>query len=161
MTKSKIITALFGFILLGGLALSVSAQTKVSQLGVYSGYAKPVADGWQRISQYVAVRDGTKLAVDYYRPTLKGVLVTTPFPVIWQFTPYRRALYDNDSKVISRQAAALLELTRYGYVMAVADVRGKGASFGFRKAMRERWIHRALRTDGSLRAKFFQSDGTA
>ncbi len=125
-------------IVLLGLVTTVFAQTKVSQPGVYSGYAKQSADGWQRSSQYVAVRDGTKLAVDLYRPTLKGQLVTTPFPVIWQFTPYRRALYDNDGKVVSRQAAALLDLTKYGYVIAVADVRGKGASFGFRKAMHNR-----------------------
>ena len=114
------------------------AQPKVSQPGVYSGYAKQVADGSQRFSQYVTVRDGTKLAVDYYRPTLKGQLVTTPFPVIWQFTPYRRALYDDKGNIISRQAATLLELTKYGYVIAVGDTRGKGASFGFRKAMHNR-----------------------
>ncbi len=115
------------------------AQTeRISKPGVYSGYAKPVADGSQRFSQYVAVRDGVKLAVDFYRPTLKGQLVTTPFPVIWQFTPYRRALYDNAGNVISRQADTLLELTKYGYVIAVADVRGKGASFGFRKSMHGR-----------------------
>ena len=124
-------------LLLGCVSLAVG-QTKVSKPGIYSGYTKQVADGSQRFSQYVTVRDGTKLAVDFYRPTLKGALVTTSFPVIWQFTPYRRALYDDKGNVISRQAAPLLELTKYGYVIAVGDVRGKGASFGFRKAMHGR-----------------------
>ena len=125
-------------LLLGSLSAQIAAQPKVSKPGVYSGYSKKIADGWQRSSQYVAVRDSTKLAVDLYRPTNNGQVVTTPFPVVWQFTPYRRALYDNNGKVISRQAETLLELTKYGYVIAVADVRGKGASYGFRKAMHNR-----------------------
>jgi putative CocE/NonD family hydrolase len=117
---------------------AASAQEKISKPGVYRGYSQPLYDGWQRNGQYVTARDGTKLAVDLYRPTNKGQLVTTPLPVIWQFTPYRRALYDESGKVISRQATTLLELTKYGYVIAVADVRGKGASFGFRKSMHGR-----------------------
>jgi uncharacterized protein len=129
---------LFPAVFLLGLVGAAFAQTKVSQPGNYSGYGKPVADGWQRFSQYVTVRDGTKLAVDTYRPTMNGRLVATPFPVIWQFTPYRRALYDATGKITSRQAEALLALTKYGYVIAVGDVRGKGASFGFRKAMHGR-----------------------
>jgi len=134
----RLIYALMTLALLCGVPVATAAQAKVSRPGVYSGYGQPLYDGWRRSSQYVAVRDGTKLAVDLYRPTDKGQLVTTPYPVIWQFTPYRRALYDDKGNVISRQAATLLELTKHGYVIAVADVRGKGASFGFRQAMHNR-----------------------
>lgn len=43
-------------------------------------------------SEYVAVRDGTKLAVDIYRPVDKdGRVVETPLPVVWMHTPYSRA----------------------------------------------------------------------
>jgi putative CocE/NonD family hydrolase len=133
MTKVLLILLVIGV----GFA-EIQAQPKVSKPGVYSGYSKPLYDGWRRLSQYVATRDGTKLAVDLYRPTDKGQLVTTPLPVVWQFTPYRRALYDDKGEVVSRQAATLLALTKYGYIIAVADVRGKGASFGFRQAMHNR-----------------------
>ena len=53
-------------------------------------------DGWQRTSVYVAARDGTQLALDYYRPTIDGVLHTEPLPVVWRFTPYGRYPANSD-----------------------------------------------------------------
>jgi len=40
----------------------------ISELGRYSGYSKPVYSEWVRTSQYIEVRDGTKLAFDIIRP---------------------------------------------------------------------------------------------
>ena len=37
----------------------------------------------QRSSFYVTVRDGTRLAMDLYRPMANGQPVATPLPVIW------------------------------------------------------------------------------
>jgi hypothetical protein len=121
------------------LAPLTNAQPKISKPGVYSGYSNAIADGWKRTSLYVAVRDGTKLAVDVYRPTQNGRLVETPLPLIWLFTPYRRAVYTKDGKVAAGTGAnGMVQLTKYGYVVAIADVRGKGASFGVRQAPHNR-----------------------
>jgi uncharacterized protein len=50
-------------------------------------------DGHQRTSFYVAVRDGTRLAVDLFQPTSRGVLATDKLPVVWMHTPYNRRTY--------------------------------------------------------------------
>lgn len=92
-------------------------------------------DGWKRYSQYVAMRDGTKLAIDYYRPTRNGVLHPAPLPVVWQFTPYHRFILDENGKIgtdprLARMSEGGEALIRNGYVFASVDVRGYGASFG-------------------------------
>ena len=113
-----------------------NAAAKVSKPGEYSGYASELYDGWKRISRYVTVRDGTRLAIDCYRPTQNGVLVETPLPVAFQFTPYLRASYlrDDSGKISGKRYPddAINRLTTNGYILAVADVRGTGASFGYR-----------------------------
>jgi predicted acyl esterase len=93
-----------------------------------------------RTSLYVPVRDGTRLAVNVYRPAEGGKAANSPLPVIFAFTPYR-ARFRADGEV--REAAlndslALRSLIRAGYVVAVADIRGKGASFGFRRGFQDR-----------------------
>ena len=54
------------------IELLASTQENVSEPGVYTGYSKPSYTEWVRSSEYVAVRDGTKLAVDIYRPAVGG-----------------------------------------------------------------------------------------
>lgn len=103
----------------------------ISEPGRYSGYSAPLYDGVQRTSEYVAAADGTRLAIDVYRPTRGGKVETKPLPVIFQFTPYNRAVRLPDG-TIQPYAKFPMGLIPYGYVLAVADVRGKGASFGTR-----------------------------
>jgi putative CocE/NonD family hydrolase len=101
----------------------------------------PPPTGPFRQSLYVPVRDGTRLAVSVLRPARDGVLVTEPQPVVFAFTPYRARYRDATGRtsgptVVSGPAdAALLE---GGYVLAIADVRGKGASFGARRGFQDR-----------------------
>src|SRR4030042_2357463 len=64
---------------------------KVSSPGKYQGYSAPIYSEWVRSSQYIPARDGTKLAIDIYRPSVGGTPISEPLPVIWTFTPYRRA----------------------------------------------------------------------
>ena len=64
---------------------------RVSRFNEYRGYSTPEYDGWRRFSQYVSTRDGTRLAVDYYRPTKSGELHQEPLPVVWSHTRYQRA----------------------------------------------------------------------
>ncbi len=113
------------------LTLTATAQ-QVSRPGEYSGYSPALYDGYKMTSQYVAVRDGTKLAVDIIRPTLNGVVVDKKLPVVWMNTPYnrRRTNGGGTGTTADSYPGAALDLVKYGYVVAVADMRGNYASFG-------------------------------
>lgn len=134
---------------------------KVSSFGKYQGYSEQLYSEWVRSSQYVAVRDGTKLAVDIYRPAVAGKPVETPYPALFCFTPYRRAYYDSEGKLVISQQRVVDYMTKYGYVVVVGEVRGTGSSFGVRRAMNDRteaqdahdlieWIARQPWCDGKV-----------
>ena len=95
----------------------------------------------ERTSIYVPVRDGTRLAVNIYRPATNAGAVPDRLPVIFVFTPYR-ARSTNERGEVDEAALgdrlALRSLIRAGYVVAVADIRGKGASFGTRRGFQDR-----------------------
>ena len=94
-----------------------------------------------RESLYVPVRDGTRLAVNVYRPAVDGKPVAQRLPVVFAFTPYRARFRADDGKVVEaalQDGLALHSLLRAGYVVAVADIRGKGASFGHRRGFQDR-----------------------
>jgi putative CocE/NonD family hydrolase len=112
-----------------------SAAKRISEPGRYEGYSRVLFDGWVRTSQYVTVRDGTRIAIDLFRPTNKGMLHTTPLPVIWEHRRYQRASATPDGKVqsqLDRVSHPMRNVLLYGYIFAVAEVRGSGASFGVR-----------------------------
>jgi len=114
------------------LALAIPAhatQARESSPGRYEGYAPIVYDGHSMTSQYVSVRDGTRLAIDVFRPTKSGAVATEKLPVLWMHTPYNRRDYRNGLTAANYPGKAL-ELVKYGYVVAVADFRGVYASFG-------------------------------
>jgi len=114
-------------------ALSVQGQERVSRLGEYSGYSQPVYTEWLRSSQYVAVRDGTKLAMDIFRPAQNGQPVLERLPVIWTHHRYHRADAPGGKlTTVLDQMPWLRTVLKYGYVVAAVDVRGSGASFGTR-----------------------------
>lgn len=92
-----------------------------------------------RSSFYVPVRDGTKLAMTLYRPADHGRPVDGRFPVVFSFTPYRARF--KDEKGVHEtflSEPGLKDLVAHGYVVAVADIRGKGASFGHRRGFQDR-----------------------
>jgi len=101
----------------------------------------PQYPDYQRTSLYVPVRDGTRLAVNIYRPANASGVETDRLPVVFAFTPYRARFTDARGQV--QEAAlqdnlAMRSLIRAGYVVAVADIRGKGASFGARRGFQDR-----------------------
>jgi uncharacterized protein len=113
------------------------STNRISRVGEYSGYSLPAYDSWVRESRYIEARDGTRLAVDVYRPTKDGVLEDKPLPVCWTAKRYLRATVDEHGELtgtliggtpIDRPAA--WKLLSHGYVLAAADMRGTGASFG-------------------------------
>ncbi|MCR5879574.1 CocE/NonD family hydrolase [Phenylobacterium sp. J367] len=136
--------AAFG--LLGALPATAPAAERVSRFGAYSGYSTAAYDGWVRTSLYVPVRDGTRLAVDIYRPTRSKALHTEPLPVVWQPKRYQRAVMQpdgvaatlmggRDSPTASYISKSSKTLIRHGYVIASVDRRGTGASFGSRSEL--------------------------
>lgn len=101
----------------------------------------PAPSGPLRQSLYVPVRDGTLLAMNVYRPARDGVPVATRQPVIFSFTPYRARYYDANGKLVELgqlSGGVARALFDAGYVIAVADIRGKGASFGARRGFQDR-----------------------
>ena len=133
--KISWLLAVFSLNLLIGLSAqeNLPATTqKISSPGRYQGYSSPIYSEWVRTSQYVPARDGTRLAIDIYRPSVGGQPVSEPLPVIWTFTPYRRAFKLPDGRILTQiqQMPWVETVLKYGYVIAAADVRGDGASFG-------------------------------
>jgi predicted acyl esterase len=99
-------------------------MAQVSKPGEYSGYSPMIYPETVLNSQYVAMRDGTQLAVDILRPAKGGIAVSTPYPVLWVYNWGSRAL--GEKHTVDNYA----ELVKYGYVVACADARGCGASYG-------------------------------
>ncbi len=120
----------------------VAVFVAVMLLGAAQAVAAEPADAsYARTSLYVPVRDGTRLAVNIYHPAVSGRAVTGPRPVIFAFTPYRARFRDDQGRVVEaalEDRLALRSLLAAGYVVAVADIRGKGASFGHRRGFQDR-----------------------
>ena len=104
---------------------------KVSRPGEYARYSEPQYTGWETTSQYVAMRDGTKIAVDVYRPTggPEGKL-----PAVLIMTPYHRASVKEGEvqDLMTNPESPYRTIVSYGYAIVCADIRGTGASFGTR-----------------------------
>src|SRR3569623_517582 len=123
-----------------GAALLAMAALLVSSTLAAAQTAASDADV-VRSSRYVPVRDGTRLAVNIYRPVVNDHGVDARLPVIFAFTPYRARYFDKDHKLVDILDSPLFgfrDLVKSGYVVAVADVRGKGASFGARRGFLDR-----------------------
>jgi len=128
-----------------GVAGSLPMSAVEAELGEYRasepmGYRQAV-----RRSVYVPMRDGTRLAVDYYLPTVDGQPAAGRFPTVVEYTRYGRArptpeggtVYwanapaDPQGRLhIPEDPHGSLFLLGYGYAVVVIDLRGSGASFG-------------------------------
>ena len=122
------------------MSRSRTALALLLALSAFPLAAQPYPE-FARSSLYVPVRDGTRLAVNIYRPAKGESVASERLPVIFSFTPYRARFRGFDGVV--QEAAlndrlALRSLIRAGYVVAVADIRGKGASFGSRRGFQDR-----------------------
>jgi len=124
------------FSLADSLMLNSFQKEKVSEPGEYRGYSEPIYEEWVRQSLYITVKDGTQLAADIHRPAVNGKPVETPLPLVWVHTRYHRANYTEEGEVVTYiQNPALRKILSHGYIIAVVDVRGSGASFGTRKGI--------------------------
>jgi len=134
--SGKVFVALIALAIMGIISpVDLAARQRISEPGRYEGYSEAIYDGWQRHSVYVTVRDGTKIAMDIFRPTRRGRLHSEALPVIWEHRRYQRASQDQNGRIFSqldRGDHPMRKVLLYGYVYAVAAVRGSGASFGTR-----------------------------
>jgi putative CocE/NonD family hydrolase len=134
MRKRTLMTAVL--ILAAGSVLAAGGQQaqtreKVSRFGAYKGYSASAYDSWVRTSRYITMRDGVRLAADIIRPAVKGKVEEKPLPVIFTHTRYHRATVGKNGKVESEADSPISQaFLKHGYVLAVVDVRGSGASFG-------------------------------
>lgn len=95
----------------------------LSKAGEYQGYSYQLYHEVVKTSQYITLPDGTMLAADIFRPVQGGEPVNTRYPVIWNFTPWYRQRIEEDCPWFT-------DIVKFGYVQAVVDMRGTGASFG-------------------------------
>ncbi|MFC1838038.1 CocE/NonD family hydrolase [Thermodesulfobacteriota bacterium] len=127
-----------------------ATKNHISKPGEYEGYSNAVySDEYEITSQYVQVSDGTKLAMDLYRPKdiFTGKVIESPLPVIWMHTPYnRRSVGNNGALTVETYPGTAARLIKYGYVVATVDFRGLYASYGHNEAYnRGEWITAASR----------------
>ncbi|MEM8547651.1 MAG: CocE/NonD family hydrolase [Pseudomonadota bacterium] len=120
----------------------VQPNARASSFGLYQGYSEARYDGYERHSVYVPMRDGVRLAVDYFIPTKNGVPAQEKLPVVFNVTHYNRAWSDKNGNITWHAledfagnggplgSESWRKISSHGYVMAFADVRGTGASFG-------------------------------
>ncbi|MBS1241536.1 MAG: hydrolase CocE/NonD family protein, partial [Gemmatimonadetes bacterium] len=122
-------------VLLIGMAAPALAQQRVSEPGRYEGWSAPQYDGWQRTAQYLTMDDGVRIAIDVIRPTRGGALHGDPLPVVWTHSRYHRAsMVDGRLTTILDWSPSIRRLLQHGYIVAAADTRGGGASFGTQQA---------------------------
>ncbi|MDE2893199.1 MAG: CocE/NonD family hydrolase [Chloroflexota bacterium] len=122
---------------------------KRSLLGVYEGYTEEVADGYERESLYLPMRDGCRIAIDVLHPTNNGHTLEGKTPTVLHTTPYRRSFEISGSAGTAARYAEQLrsmepgelvtqyeerpiarDLIHHGYRFVSVDIRGTGASFG-------------------------------
>jgi len=110
------------------------AADKISAFGIYQGYSQQAFPDQIKSSFYLPMRDGVRLAVDLYRPGINGKAAEGKFPVVWHHTFDRHYV----GVAATSAVAATPDLTKYGYVVALVERRGLGASFGERRGYNDR-----------------------
>ncbi len=77
-------------------------KAKISEFGSYEGYSEAFFGGTRRISDYLTLSNGTRLAYDLILPTKSGLVCDRPLPVLFKYTPYLRTftIFDEDGKDI-------------------------------------------------------------
>jgi uncharacterized protein len=84
-----------GVCLLGKKSIALG---RVSEVGKYEGYSEATYDGARRMSDYLTLSNGTRLAYDLILPTKKGVPAGGRLPVLFKYTPYLRTFTIFDKK---------------------------------------------------------------
>ncbi|MEP2652104.1 MAG: hypothetical protein ABJH06_08915, partial [Paraglaciecola sp.] len=78
------------------VSVSSKAQSSFGEYRPSQEYSQ-----YTRSSQYISVADGTKLAVDVFRPAVNGQVETKPLPVIFYYGRYWRAKQLADGTIMT------------------------------------------------------------
>ena len=105
LTGTRVIYVLIAVVLVVAIFLVYkrqAGQARVSEFGKYQGYSAKIYDGSKRVSDYLTLSSGTKLAYDLILPTQKGVPAKSALPVLFLYTPYLRTfiIFDENGKDI-------------------------------------------------------------
>jgi uncharacterized protein len=128
---------------------------------------------YERVSQYLTMRDGVRIAVDVYLPA--GGAATANLPTLFHQTRYFRDIelrWPGSAIFGSPYQPRIERFTRSGYAYVFIDVRGSGASFGTRMRpwsdaeVRDAlevlaWIRGQRWSNGRIGAVGWSYDGTA
>ena len=129
----KLVTTLLMLALTGGFVASTGHAAESEFFAQRGAVSTPVYSSYERRAYYAPMSDGVRLAVTVYTPS-NGPVVDK-FPVLLWYLPGHRESIDIASgrvtSVYSEQE--LRYFTSRGYALAVAEMRGSGASFGYRE----------------------------
>jgi uncharacterized protein len=120
------------------LAGGTVAGQQVSSFGRYQ--TTPLYSEAVTTSQYLAMRDGVRLAISITRPSKEGKPIEGRFPVLWQHTLSIMApgiLPKSQGGMMGAYGAAP-SLAYHGYIVVQVARRGQGASFGKRRGYNDR-----------------------
>jgi putative CocE/NonD family hydrolase len=108
--------------------LAAAALLAPAPLRAQGPYVAPAYGIAAKETVMVPMRDGTRLATDVYLPALGGSPAAGAFPVVLTRTPYNKASgADNVARMF----------VPYGYVLVIQDVRGRYASEGRWRPIRD------------------------
>jgi uncharacterized protein len=177
MTGSGIKPLITGYLQLRRIAVialllptTIMAQERISRPGVYSGYSRMLYQEVVHNSQYLVMRDGTKLAATIYRPAIDGKAVQVPYPVIWEGTTSRGRRNTDGTVQLSAEVSwgiepgglqGILEIVKFGYVLVQVERRGQSASMGYMRGYHDwtesldayditEWLARQPWSDGKI-----------
>jgi hypothetical protein len=131
--------AMFVLLCGAGSAETLQAGEPVSSFGRYQ--PTPLYSEAVTTSQYLAMRDGVRLAISITRPSQNGKPVEGRFPVLWQHTLAIAApgvLASKPSRAMPGGYNAVSSLAYHGYVVVQVARRGQGPSFGKRRGYNDR-----------------------
>lgn len=107
-------------------------------------------NGKQITHQYITLPDGGRLSAVLFMPLKNGKKSGRPLPVILSYTAYNCLFYkqgENGERTAGYRTDFDIDtLTDYGYIIAVVQIRGCGASFGVRKVV----VSRREAADGAF-----------
>jgi uncharacterized protein len=112
------------------LTLALTAGVWLHTPPALGAEAPPDAEGSTVVLEsnvMVAMRDGTQLATDIYRPAQGGKAREGRFPVILMRTPYNKEVR---ARAFSGSQSPVRYFASHGYVVVMQDVRGRYKSQG-------------------------------
>ena len=116
-----------------------TAGQQESSFGQYQ--TTPLYSEAATTSQYLAMRDGVRLAISITRPSQGGKPIEGRFPVLWQHAleiARPSVMATGPAVGMASSYGAVPSLASHGYVVAQVARRGQGSSFGKRRGYNDR-----------------------